>query len=101
MGQSWKVVQKFHHRHVLDVPDNLDERDSNDNNGEHGESEAYQERSSKDVEITFESMDIEQLNREDVLKKCFIRIVRSHQFVFVGSIFKEIWFSEACLLTYK
>ncbi|XP_022862578.1 uncharacterized protein LOC111382774 [Olea europaea var. sylvestris] len=27
LGQNWKVVQKFHHRRVLDVPDNLDERD--------------------------------------------------------------------------
>ncbi|XP_022894137.1 uncharacterized protein LOC111408629 [Olea europaea var. sylvestris] len=62
LGQNWKVVQKFHHRHVLDVPDNLDERDGNDNNVEHGESEAYQEISSKDVEITFELTYIEQLN---------------------------------------
>ena len=66
MGQNWKVVQKFHHRHVWDVPNKSDEGDDNDNIVEHGESEAYQENSSRHIDITREAMDIEQLNREDV-----------------------------------
>ena len=38
MGQNWKVVQKFHHRHVWDVLNKSDEGDDNDNIVEHGES---------------------------------------------------------------
>ena len=66
MGHNWKVVQKFHHRHVWDVPEKLDEGDDNDNIVEHGESEAYQENSSRHIDITCEAMDIEQLNWEYV-----------------------------------
>lgn len=66
MGRNWKVVQKFHHRHVWADTDKLENGTDNDDIVQHGESEAYQESSSQHIDITFDAMDIEQLNREDV-----------------------------------
>ncbi|XP_060672435.1 uncharacterized protein LOC132803435 [Ziziphus jujuba] len=66
MGQHWKVVRKVHHRHLWDFPDRLDEGDDHGDSFEVYELDAYQENDSMDIQILFESIDIERLNREDI-----------------------------------
>nr|XP_048330607.1 uncharacterized protein LOC125422586 [Ziziphus jujuba var. spinosa] len=66
IGQHWKVIRKVHHRHLWDFPDRLDEGDDHGDSFEVYELDAYQENDSMDIQILFESIHIERLNREDI-----------------------------------
>ena len=64
MGQNWKVVQKVSHHHLWDYPKKFSEGDDED---EIDEVNSYQEDNVIDIQITFESVEVEwHLNREDV-----------------------------------
>ncbi|XP_062075514.1 uncharacterized protein LOC133779583 [Humulus lupulus] len=55
-NKDWKVVQKVNHRHTWDIPSKPEDGEVDDEDPTIINSEAYQEESSNDIDVNFDSM---------------------------------------------
>lgn len=66
-NKDWKVVQKVNHRHIWDIPSRPENCEVDDENPTTINSEAYQEDSSNDITVNFDSTTSDtNLIRDDI-----------------------------------
>ncbi|XP_062093595.1 uncharacterized protein LOC133799612 [Humulus lupulus] len=66
-GENWKVVQKVNHRHIWEIPSKPQDSNSDDVGPVTTNREAYQEEFSSDIDITFDSTNVDDiLIRQDI-----------------------------------